>query len=185
MNGQPIEPSDGSDAIIVLNEVGSTLVYASSTSPTAKIINRELVIKTDSTVNIRFTTSSGATVKIYIYDPSNNILVNGDTMTEVISETYSYSYTIPPTEGDYLVRCVDETNNLQDAISLTALLPNNWYSTHSEIELIKQVETGRWKIENNQLIFYKDDNVTELMRFNLLDKSGQPTETNVFERVRV
>ena len=33
--------------------------------------------------------------------------------------------------------------------------------------------------------FYQDDNLTEIMRFNLYDSSGQPTETNVYKRERV
>jgi len=37
----------------------------------------------------------------------------------------------------------------------------------------------------NQEIFYKADNVTEVMRFNLLDVDGNPAYQNVFERVRV
>jgi len=47
------------------------------------------------------------------------------------------------------------------------------------------VEGGRWLIENNQMIFYASDNVTEVARFNLFDEAGLPTETEVFERVRV
>lgn len=36
-----------------------------------------------------------------------------------------------------------------------------------------------------QEIFYKADNVTEVMRFNLFDKDGNPSVVNVYERVRV
>jgi len=57
--------------------------------------------------------------------------------------------------------------------------------TWDDIELIKNIESGRWKIENNQMIFYKPDNVTELFRFNLKDINGQPTNDAVTERVRV
>ena len=47
------------------------------------------------------------------------------------------------------------------------------------------VEGGRWHIENNQMIFYGPDNVTEVARFNLFDAAGLPTEADVFQRVRV
>lgn len=53
------------------------------------------------------------------------------------------------------------------------------------INFIKSIEGGRWKIINNQMIFYKNDNVTEVARFNLLDKDGLPAEKNVMERTRV
>lgn len=55
----------------------------------------------------------------------------------------------------------------------------------NNIGFIKGIEGGRWKIANNQMIFYNDDNITELARFDLTDSSGNPTQTNVFERTRV
>ena len=53
------------------------------------------------------------------------------------------------------------------------------------VEFIKQFSSGKWKIAGNQMIFYKDDNQTELMRFNLFDQYGIPAMTKVFERSRV
>ena len=51
------------------------------------------------------------------------------------------------------------------------------------LNILLDVEQGNWEILNNQMIFYKRDG-SELMRFNLYDKSGQPSETNVYKRVR-
>ena len=55
-----------------------------------------------------------------------------------------------------------------------------------DVQFIKDIEGGRWIIDSalNQMIFYKDDNITEIARFDLTDATGQPTNTNVFERVR-
>jgi len=53
------------------------------------------------------------------------------------------------------------------------------------VELLKNILDGRWKIENNQMIFCEADNVTEIMRFNLFDVSGDPAMINVFERKRI
>lgn len=47
------------------------------------------------------------------------------------------------------------------------------------------ISGGRWKIANNIMIFYKEDNVTEITRFNLLDDTGSPTMDDVHERVKV
>jgi len=47
---------------------------------------------------------------------------------------------------------------------------------------MRKIHTNRWKIENNQLIIYDDDGVTPLLKFNLKDKLGRPTEINVWER---
>jgi hypothetical protein len=34
------------------------------------------------------------------------------------------------------------------------------------------------------MIFYASDNITEVARFNLFDKTGTPSGDNVYERVR-
>ena len=52
-----------------------------------------------------------------------------------------------------------------------------------DLELIRQIEGGRWRIVNNQMIFYAADGVTPLKTFDLLDENGQPTMTQPFERV--
>ena len=53
------------------------------------------------------------------------------------------------------------------------------------LAFIQDIEGGRWRIENNQMIFYKADNTTEVARFNLFDEGGAPAEEDVFERQRV
>jgi len=58
-------------------------------------------------------------------------------------------------------------------------------STKKEVEFIRSIEGGRWRILNNQMIFFGADNKTEVARFELLDKNGKPTERNVMERRRV
>ena len=52
-------------------------------------------------------------------------------------------------------------------------------------EFLYDVEGGMWEIRDNQMIFYKSDNVTEVMRFDLYDKSGIPAGDNVYKRKRV
>lgn len=54
-----------------------------------------------------------------------------------------------------------------------------------DLTVLTDETTGRWKIINNQMIFYKADNITEVMRFNLFDVDGNPAEENVMERQRV
>lgn len=48
-----------------------------------------------------------------------------------------------------------------------------------------KINFGRWKIVNDQMIFYSDDNLTEVVRFNLFDDVGAPNQDSVFERVKV
>jgi len=47
------------------------------------------------------------------------------------------------------------------------------------------IQYGRWYIVGNQMIFYKDDNVTEVVRFNLFDDTNTPSMDAVFDRVKV
>jgi hypothetical protein len=55
----------------------------------------------------------------------------------------------------------------------------------TDVEFVKAIEGGRWKIINNQMIFYDEDNSTEIARFNLFDALGVPAEESVMERQRV
>lgn len=54
-----------------------------------------------------------------------------------------------------------------------------------QVQDVWQVSFGRWKIVSNQMVFYKDDNVTEIARFDLFDDAGTPTMDAVFERTKV
>ena len=53
------------------------------------------------------------------------------------------------------------------------------------ITFLWDVAGGKREIVNNQEIFYKSDGITEVARFNLFDKNGQPSMTEVYKRERV
>jgi hypothetical protein len=55
----------------------------------------------------------------------------------------------------------------------------------TDITFIKDIEGGRWKITNNQMVFYKSDGATVVATFNLYDINGTPTMDQVAERQRV
>lgn len=61
------------------------------------------------------------------------------------------------------------------------------YTAGELLNLIGHIEGGRWKIDTalNQMVFYKADNITEVIRFDLKDAAGDPAHENVFERARV
>lgn len=52
----------------------------------------------------------------------------------------------------------------------------------TQISHIFKIETGRWKIVNNQMIFYDTDETTPIYTFNLKDSSGNATSENPVER---
>jgi hypothetical protein len=55
----------------------------------------------------------------------------------------------------------------------------------TDVTFIKSIEGGKWQINNNQMIFYKEDNITEIARFNLYNENGVLSNTNIFSRVRI
>jgi len=69
--------------------------------------------------------------------------------------------------------------NLQNAV--TTLIN----AVQADVTFIRDIEGGRWRIVGTQMVFYKEDNVTEVARFNLFDVNGSESASNVFERQRV
>lgn len=57
----------------------------------------------------------------------------------------------------------------------------------ASVEYIRALHGGRWKIltGSSQMVFYAEDNVTEVARFDLFDADGNPSTDCVFERVKV
>ena len=51
-------------------------------------------------------------------------------------------------------------------------------------KMARYIHTGRWEIEEakKQMVFYQDDNVTEIARFDLFDRQGIPSIDELFER---
>jgi len=62
----------------------------------------------------------------------------------------------------------------------------NGIAAKNMIEFIYDVQGGRWNLDTttNQMVLYKDNNTTEVARFNLIGADGSGTVTSVFERRR-
>jgi hypothetical protein len=60
-------------------------------------------------------------------------------------------------------------------------------SITNDVEFIRQMEAGQWKIDAAQkhMVFYKNDNETEIARFALYDRKGNPSIGSVFTRKRI
>jgi hypothetical protein len=94
------------------------------------------------------------------------------------------------TSGTITVRGVGDVDNsgtatmsIEDLVNPTNISNTVW--SDARAQLLYDIEGGKWKIVANQMIFYKDDNTTEVARFNLFDSDGNPTMANVYERQRV
>lgn len=67
---------------------------------------------------------------------------------------------------------------------IETVLVREEFAQDSKMDTLIHVESGNWKIVNNQMIFYKITG-EELMRFNLFDDDGVPSSESVTERRKV
>jgi hypothetical protein len=120
---------------------------------------------------------TGLTIAYEIRDVSDNGLVTSGTMTPV-GDLYVITYTFTEV-GQYriLYYTPEGYENGNEEVLVSSLA--------TQISKIYEIETGRWKILNNQMIIYASDNITEIARFNLFDLEGNPSITDVVERVKV
>lgn len=101
------------------------------------ILNRDATYKIGSSIHVGFKSQSGDTCKIYVYKPDNSVVVNGATMTEMGSSgVYFYTLTFDSSwgTGDFLVRCVDETEDFEDSMTISVVSEDEWYSTYSQLK---------------------------------------------------
>jgi|TARA_R110001583_G_scaffold176504_1_gene331193 hypothetical protein len=70
--------------------------------------------------------------------------------------------------------------------SSTAYAVEEVNAIDGSVQYIKDLTAGKWKIDSStsQMIFYAEDNSTELARYNLKDSAGVASVSEVFERVK-
>ena len=122
--------------------------------------------------------------KVRPYEGNHTLNISGNLF---VDEPGTYGYNIiVSTIGTY--RVLVNMSTTSDATVITA--GSGWTTEEKNtlldnVYMIKQINSGCWYITNNQMIFYKDDNETEIMRFDLLNKDGKPAMIDVFKRDRV
>jgi|TARA_R100000081_G_C4768311_1_gene144035 hypothetical protein len=103
----------------------------------------------------------------------------------VVSQTNTGVYEVGSETGIYGVEL-----NLSTQFSGTILwsVLNKPVYAAEEIKidqkLSRYIHTGRWEIEQaeKQMVFYQDDNTTEIARFDLFDRNGARSIEEIFER---
>ena len=76
---------------------------------------------------------------------------------------------------------------LWDTGAATPLYAAEQYNPTAEhVEFIKNIEGGKWSIDGSskQMIFFQEDNTTEVARFGLTGSDGTASVSNVFTRNR-
>ena len=133
-------------------------------------------------------TKNGLTVRYEVYNTVGT-LITGPTTSGVIalpSGTYGANIPFSSSFSGSIVWSTTE-NPPTIAIEEYNFLTNNpsIQEMSSSVEQIRQINMGRWRINNNQLILYQEDNTTIIAIFNLFDSGAVATSTNPFDRRRV
>ena len=142
---------------------------------------------------------SSVSVKIYQYDGAGkheilNVSLSKDAdidnlwrylwpSSSLLAGEYTAEYLIEDNSGmityvgeDIIIKDIAQQSTLNEVRSLILV-------SQTDLAIIKKIETGRWRIQANQMVFYDEDGVTPFMVFDLKDDDGLPTMTNVFERL--
>ena len=126
---------------------------------------------------------TGLTPAITVWEEDATVIVNAEAMTEIAGGFYKYDFAVYDEAVNYCISA-DGGATLQDN-DRYVLATNDLRDVEERLTFLKDIEGGRWKIEDNQMIFYKSDNVTEVARFNLFNADGVAAMKNLYERKRV
>ena len=107
--------------------------------------------------------------------------------TKTVNATNSGVYEIGSNTGLYGVE-LDLSSQFSGSIVWSINGNTNIYATEEvkvDQKMSRYIHTGRWTVDSDekQMIFYQDDNSTIIARYNLFDKSGNPSVSEVFDRV--
>jgi len=124
------------------------------------------------------TPKTGLTPTIDVWTLDSTQVVTAQDMTEVAGGFYYYDFTTYDEDLDYVIRA--------DSVSLSDSDRYVYSSNETAgVGKILQIEKGNWEIKGNQMLFYDTDGTTVLYTFDLQNKSGTPTERDVFKRLGV
>lgn len=109
--------------------------------------------------------------------------------SESVSATNTGVYQLGSSTGLYGVE-LNLNNRFSGSIVWSVNGNTSVYATEEikmDQKMARFIHTGRWIIDENtnQMVFYEDDNVTEIARYDLKDRDGNASITEIFERTRV
>jgi hypothetical protein len=166
----------------IVNFGRSKLNATGSTGVGYQLINYEGNVTAARTISGVHQTAPGIYAAYITFPDEFRGQILWDTGT-TFSETY-YASEQHNTEENLPDTIYDKLATIENTI-LTGSLNNKLDLILNRIDDTFQMTAGRWKIENYQMIFYKEDNLTEICRFGLFDENGDPSMDAVFDRRRV
>ncbi len=105
---------------------------------------------------------------------------------EKVTATNTGIYELGSTTGLYGVQ-LDLSTQFSGSIVWSVNGNSNVFATEEvkiDQKMARYIHTGRWMVDedNNQMIFFQDDNTTEIARYDLFDRNGNSSITELFER---
>ena len=104
----------------------------------------------------------------------------------VLSSRNTGIYELGTSTGMYGVQ-LDLSTQFSGSIVWSINGNTNVYATEEvkiDQKMARYIHTGRWLVDENtnQMVFYQDDNTTEIARYALFDRNGASSIDELFER---
>lgn len=155
----------------VSNELGIGL-DAGSVTLDSTIVAGTIIV---SGVGLLYDNSTGAAVV------NTDGIVNKEQVSNAVWDSILADHTTEGTFGGELATQSDILVESPAIIADAVWAHEDALGIMSDLAFVKGIEGGRWRIVNGQMIFYADDNITELARFDLTYDG----DMNPIERTRV
>ena len=106
--------------------------------------------------------------------------------SSVLSVRNTGVYELGSSTGLYGVQ-LDLSTQFSGSIVWSVNGNTNVYATEEvkiDQKMARYIHTGRWMVDEDtkQMVFYQDDNSTEIARYGLFDRDGEASITELFER---
>jgi hypothetical protein len=106
--------------------------------------------------------------------------------TSVVSPTNTGIYELGTSTGLYGVQ-LNLSTQFSGSIVWSINGNTNVYATEEvkiDQKMARYIHTGRWLVDENtnEMVFYQDDNTTEIARYALFDRNGVSSIDELFER---
>jgi hypothetical protein len=106
--------------------------------------------------------------------------------SSVLSNRNTGVYELGSSTGLYGVQ-LDLSTQFSGSIVWSVNGNTNVYATEEvkiDQKMARYIHTGRWLVDENtnQMTFFQDDNTTEIAKYDLFDRDGNSSITELFER---
>ena len=132
------------------------------------------------------TVLASATVRVYHMSGVSEVEDLASTVLAQIGSSNTWRYVWTPVAlpvGQYFAEYALEDSDGATHVDVEGIVIQD-FALQVDVELIRKVETGRWRIDQvtDKMYFYDENGVDVLLEFDLKDINGLPSHVNIFER---